>query len=168
MPSIQGNYIFVSLINITDFLQAYFCYREAFFPFLEKSFEVTIKLLRYPQEDIRKAAIDGLTQFSISFSKINSEEGKQATLKALNIFIPKLSEIIRLDEEKSVVISGLDAYSEILRELGSVALLGNGHKEAIMNCVNDVMKGKLYIYIIYFFKPIMLEIIHFNPSNYYR
>ncbi|KOC63425.1 Importin-4 [Habropoda laboriosa] len=115
---------------------------EAFLPYLEKSFEETFKLMNYPQEDIRKAAIDALLQFCINFSKINTNEGKQALLKALSVFIPKLSELIRLGDERSVAISGLDAYTELLKEIRTDVLIGEGHKEAIMNCITDVMSGK--------------------------
>ncbi|XP_077271218.1 importin-4 isoform X1 [Temnothorax americanus] len=115
---------------------------EAFMPYLEKSFEEIFKLINYPQEDIRKASIEALLQFCINFSKINTDEGKEALLKALSMFIPKLSELIRLDEEPTVAICGLEAYQELLREVKSDVIVGTGHKEAIVNCVMDVMKGK--------------------------
>ncbi|XP_033183456.1 importin-4 [Bombus vancouverensis nearcticus] len=115
---------------------------EAFLPYLEKSFEETFKLINYPQEDIRKAVIDAILQFCFSFSDINTNEGKQALLKALSVFIPKLSELIRLGDERTVAISGLDAYAELLKEIKSDVLIGEGHKDAIMNCVIDVMSGK--------------------------
>ncbi|XP_060832672.1 importin-4-like [Bombus pascuorum] len=115
---------------------------EAFLPYLEKSFEETFKLINYPQEDIRKAVIDAILQFCFNFSDINTNEGKQALLKALSVFIPKLSELIRLGDERSVAITGLDAYAELLKEIKSDVLIGEGHKEAIMNCVTDVMLGK--------------------------
>ncbi|XP_043248077.1 importin-4-like [Colletes gigas] len=115
---------------------------EEFLPYLQKSFEETFKLTNYPQEDIRKATIEGLLQFCINFSKIDSNEGKEALLKALSVFIPKLSELIRLDNERTVAIRGLDAYCELLKEIKTVVLIGEGHKDAIMNSVTDVMSGK--------------------------
>lgn len=86
--------------------------------------------------------IDALLQFCINFSKINTNEGKQALLKALSVFIPKLSELIRLDDGRTVVINGFDAYAELLKEVGSIVVVGEGHKEAITNCITDVMLGK--------------------------
>ncbi|KAF7381213.1 hypothetical protein HZH68_016088 [Vespula germanica] len=115
---------------------------EAFLPYLEKSFEEVFKLINYPQEDIRKAAIEALLQFCINFSKINSNEGRQSLFKALSVFVPKLSELIRLDDERTVAMSGLDAYSELLKEIKSDVIIGEGHKYAIMNCITDVMSGK--------------------------
>lgn len=121
-------------------------------PYLEKSFEETFKLINYPQEDIRKASIDALVQFCINFSKINSNDGRAALLKALSMFIPKLAELIRLDEEQTVAISGLEAYSELLKSISSDVSVGEGHKDAIMNCVIDVMRGiynpQLYSYLV--------------------
>ncbi|XP_011501436.1 PREDICTED: importin-4-like [Ceratosolen solmsi marchali] len=116
--------------------------KEAFIPYLERSFEEVFKLINYPLEDIRKATVDALMQFCINFSKIETHEGKQATQKALTVFMPKLSELIRLDEERSVVMQALDACSELLEQLKSNMLVGTGHKEAIMNCITDVMLGR--------------------------
>lgn len=99
-------------------------------------------MINYPQEDIRKAAIEALLQFCINFSKINTNEGKIATQKALSVFVPKLAELIRLDEECMVAISALDAFSELLKELKSDVLIQDGHKDAIINCITDVMTGE--------------------------
>lgn len=118
-------------------------------PYLERSFEEIFKLINYPQEDIRKASIEALLQFCINLSKINTDEGKKALLKALSMFIPKLSELIRLDEEPTVAICGLEAYQTLLRQVKSDVIAGVGHKEAIVNCVMDVMKGICVAYFIY-------------------
>jgi hypothetical protein len=50
--------------------------REAFIPFLEKSFEEVFKMINYPHDEIRKAAVDALRQFCISFNNIKSPEGR--------------------------------------------------------------------------------------------
>ncbi|XP_011314194.1 importin-4 [Fopius arisanus] len=116
---------------------------DAFLPFLEKSFEETFKLINYPQEDIKKASIDALSQFCINFSKINTPEGKEALSKAIGVYVPKLSEIIRLDCEPQVVISGLEALADLLNEIKEDVVTGDGHKDAVMNCVIDVFTGKI-------------------------
>lgn len=120
-------------------------------PYLEKCFEEIFKLINYPQEDIRKASIEALLQFCLNFSKINIDEGRKASLKALSMFIPKLSELIRLDEETSVAICGLEAYTKLLKEIKSDVVYGIGHKDAIVNCVVDVLTGiyNLYFYMLY-------------------
>lgn len=57
--------------------------------------------------------------------------------------IPKLSELIRTDEERSVVMACLEAYAEVLKEAGAPVLVPQGHLEAIINCVKDVMLKKV-------------------------
>lgn len=138
-------------------------YREAFMPYLERCFEEIFKLINYPQEDIRKASIEALLQFCINFSKINTDEGRKALLKALCMFIPKLSELIRLDEERTVAICGLEAYLKLLREIKSDVIFGGGHKEAIINCVIDVLTGTYDLYLcIQCFDKLMHIIFNHN------
>ncbi|KAJ3660491.1 hypothetical protein Zmor_004938 [Zophobas morio] len=115
---------------------------NSFLPYIEKSFEEIFKLINYPQEDIRKASVEALLQFCIALHKMNSTETKQALYKALQMFIPKCAELIRTDEERSVVMCCLDAYALLLDEVKSGVLVGEGHREAIMNCVIDVLTLK--------------------------
>lgn len=105
---------------------------------MKKSFEEVYKFINYPQEDIRKASIEALTQFTINFSNISKED----TQEALSQLIPKLSELIRLDEERGVVMQALDACTELLEHLKSEVLVYAGHKEAMINCVTEVLMGK--------------------------
>lgn len=99
-------------------------------------------MISYPQDDIRKAAIEALGQFAINFSRINTIEGKKATQKVLSALIPKFSEIIRLDCERSVVISALDELTDVLKEIKTDILIIEGHKEAIMNCITEILAGE--------------------------
>ncbi|VEN33574.1 unnamed protein product [Callosobruchus maculatus] len=115
---------------------------HVFLPYIETSFEEISKLINYPQDDIRKASIDALLQFCITLYKCNMPETKQAMYKALQMFVPKCAELIRADEERSVVMVCLDAYSSLLEEVKSDVFVGEGHKEAIMNCVIDVLTLK--------------------------
>lgn len=119
-------------------------FREAFMPYLESSFEEVLKVVSYPHEDIKKAAVDALMQFTVNFSKIETPEGKAATQKALSVLIPRLSELIRLDEERDVVIQSLDSLSELLDQLKTEVIVGYGHKDAIRNIITDVMSGKIW------------------------
>lgn len=115
---------------------------EAFVPYLEKSFEEVFKMINYPQDEIRRAAVDALLQFCLCFNEIKTPEGKVALSKALSMYIPKCAELIRTDEERTVVMSALDAYAELLKELKAVVLEGEGHRDAIINCIKDVMTFK--------------------------
>lgn len=115
---------------------------EAFMPYIEKSFEEVFKSINYPQENIRKASIEALVQFCINLSKINTQDGKNALLKAISVFVPKLSEIIRLDDDVPVVITALEGFSELLKEIKEPVVIGEGHKEAVINCIQDIFNGK--------------------------
>lgn len=85
--------------------------------------------------------MEALVQFCINFSKIDNEDGREDLLMALSVFIPKLSELIRLDEEPTVATCGFEAYSELLDEIKSIVIMGEGHKDAIINCVIEVFAG---------------------------
>lgn len=62
--------------------------------------------------------------------------------------MPKCAEVIRTDKEREVVVSCLDAYQELLKEVGSPVLEGEGHADAIIYCVKDVLNSRVY-YITY-------------------
>ena len=99
-------------------------------------------MIDYPQEDIRAAAIDGLLQFTVNLSKIETNEGRAALHKALSVFVPKLSVLIRLDKDRTVAINGLGAYATLLKEVKGDVIIGEGHRDAIINSVMEVLDGK--------------------------
>ncbi|KAK9877960.1 hypothetical protein WA026_020178 [Henosepilachna vigintioctopunctata] len=115
---------------------------HGFLPYIEKSFEEIFKLVDYPQENIRKTSLDALLQFCLTLHKVNTSETKQALQKTLEMFIPKCGELIRTDEERSVVVGALDCYALLLKEVKGEAFVAEGHREAIMNCVIDVLTHK--------------------------
>lgn len=117
-------------------------FRVAFLPYIEKSFEEIFKLINYPQDDIRKASVEALLQFCIALHKYNSQD-KKLLYNYLQMFVPKCAELIRTDEERGVVTGCLDAYSSLLEELKGDVLIGEGHREAIMNCIIDVLTLKV-------------------------
>ncbi|XP_063703113.1 importin-4-like [Culicoides brevitarsis] len=112
----------------------------AFAPYLATSFEEIYKCINFPNEDIRRVSVEALKQFVISLFKLGDIEGSQ---RALLILIPKLSELIRTDEERLVVIAALDAFNEILRNLKGAGITADGQKEAIFGCITDVLNGKV-------------------------
>ncbi|XP_060535658.1 importin-4-like isoform X2 [Cylas formicarius] len=115
---------------------------SAFLPYIEKSFEEIYKLINYPQDDIRRASVEALQQFCITLHKVNTQDSRLALQKALQMFVPKCSELIRTDEERQVVMVCLDAYAALLEEIRGDVFAGEGHREAIMNCVVDVLTMK--------------------------
>ncbi|XP_037085463.1 importin-4-like [Pollicipes pollicipes] len=112
----------------------------AFLPHLEKCFDETYKLLIHPQDDIRKAAVDALTQFCVALSR--SADTADGLQQALSVFVPKMHELVKTDDEAIVVMSALDGYAEVLKSVGAPVLQGEGHLDAILNSVRDVMSYK--------------------------
>ena len=112
----------------------------SFAPYIRTSFEEIYKLLNYPNEDIRQSSVEALSQFVISLYKLNNVDGVKQTLLVL---IPKLSEIIRTDDERIVVMAALESYNQILDVLGAATFAVDGHKDAIFSCIVDVLNGKV-------------------------
>ena len=59
------------------------------------------------------------------------------------MFVPKMHELIKTDDEALVVMSSLDGYAEVLKAVGPPVLQGEGHLDAILNSVRDVMAYKV-------------------------
>uniref|UniRef100_A0A6B2EDB2 Putative karyopherin importin beta 3 n=1 Tax=Phlebotomus kandelakii TaxID=1109342 RepID=A0A6B2EDB2_9DIPT len=110
----------------------------AFAPYLQTAFEEVYKLINYPQDDIRRVAVEALTQFTVSFYQLKNAE---ATRTSITILIPKLSEIIRADEERNVVMAALEAFNELLDKLKADTFGQEDQRDAIFECVSDVMLG---------------------------
>jgi hypothetical protein len=61
------------------------------------------------------------------------------------MLIPKCAEGIRTDEEKTVVMRALYAYSNLLLMVKGPVLEGQGHCDAIINCIKEVLTYKVLI-----------------------
>ncbi|RZF46139.1 hypothetical protein LSTR_LSTR013097 [Laodelphax striatellus] len=114
----------------------------AFLPFLHASFEETIKLLRFPHDYVKKAALEAVTQMVVNFCDPRAQQAQEVKREALTFLIPKLSEMVRTEEEMEVVMVALNSFSELLKEVGAEAIQGQGHAEAVLECVKDVMLHK--------------------------
>ncbi|EFX65679.1 hypothetical protein DAPPUDRAFT_303554 [Daphnia pulex] len=110
--------------------------RGPFISYVEQCSGPVYKLVDYGHEDIRRAALSALTQFTICIGK--QPNGEQACLAALAILIPKLSEAIHTDSEIEVVNEALDCLTELLKELKGVVIKSEGHLDAILMCVKNV------------------------------
>lgn len=91
-----------------------------------------------------------MEQFCLTLSELQTSEGKQALYKALQIFVPKCAELIRCDEEQSIVIQATNAFSNLLEGIKGDVLYGEGHREAIMNCVIDLLTQKVLVQLVHF------------------
>ncbi|XP_054274502.1 importin-4-like [Macrosteles quadrilineatus] len=115
---------------------------ESFLPYVDTCFQEIFTLINFPHDDVRSAALTTLAQLCINIHKIESQEGRQGLLNALNMLVPKCAEIIRTDREREVVIVALEVYSELLKEVGAPVLEGEGHTDAIINCIKDVLNSR--------------------------
>uniref|UniRef100_A0A1I8NQF8 Importin N-terminal domain-containing protein n=1 Tax=Stomoxys calcitrans TaxID=35570 RepID=A0A1I8NQF8_STOCA len=112
----------------------------AFIPHLQESYKNVYKMIDHPQEDIRKVSIDALTTFIVALFKHNDVQGVSI---AIVIFITKLGQIVRDDEEVAVVLAALESFSELLKELKELALPDEKVCDTIFTCINDVLLGKV-------------------------
>ena len=65
--------------------------------------------------------------------------------KSLSMVIPKCAELVKTDEEISVVIGVLDSLNEIVKDIKKPAVEGS-HRVAIVNSIRDVLTYKVIIF----------------------
>jgi len=112
----------------------------AFVPYISACFENIYKLLDHSSEDIRKSALEALTQFIVSMDQNNDAAGVR---NGIIIFVPKAAEIIKNDEDYQVVMTALDAYGILLKELKQRAVFNDDIKVAIFTCIQNVLTSKV-------------------------
>lgn len=111
----------------------------AFVPYIQPCFEAIFKLLDHPQEDIRKVAIDALTQLIVS---LHAAGDVASVHNVIAVLIPKLAEIAKTDEECPVVMAVYESYSTLLKELKQNAVGTEELKTTIFGGVLDVLNSK--------------------------
>lgn len=97
-------------------------------------------MIDHPQEDIRKASIEALAAFIIALKKHGNVQGVNTVVAN---FVPKLGTIVRDDEDCTVVMSALDSFAELLKELKEAAIPTEDLRDTIFTCINEVMLGKV-------------------------
>ncbi|KAB7499986.1 Importin-4 [Armadillidium nasatum] len=115
---------------------------DSFVIYLDRCAEEVYKMLNYPHEDVRQAAVGAMAQFAVTLVKSSYPTAREGFTKWIQVVVPKLSELIRTDEEYGVVMAGLEGFAELLREGGPAVLQHPGHLQAIINSVTDVMTNK--------------------------
>lgn len=99
-------------------------------------------MLDHPQEDIRKVSIEALVQFVVS---LNDECGEQpqSVHSVVGQLLPKLAEIVKSDEECTVVMTALEGYSTLLKNLKSNCVPNEELKTTIFGTILDVLHSKV-------------------------
>lgn len=112
----------------------------AFVPYITPCFENIYKLLDHSSEDIRKSALEALAQFIVSLNQNNDDAGLQ---NGVIIFVPKAGEIIKSDADCQVVMTALDAYGTLLKELKQKVFVNEELKMLIFTSIQNVLNSKV-------------------------
>jgi len=107
-----------------------------FLPYLNTSFEETFKLLSFPSGDVRKAAVDAVFQFCSNYAKIPAE---QDFIMATDKTISKSALLIRMDEDRDVVLTVLENIEGMLKEVGPRIICRRMLLDGIVACVRNIL-----------------------------
>jgi len=114
----------------------------AFYPYLYQSMDETSQLIDYLEEDVRRAAIDATAHFVIAYYKSGNSDGLQAFQQGLSVLLPRLVSMVADEEEHGIVLACLDSISELLKECKTGVTSVEGYPEAIVGCVQKIMKNE--------------------------
>lgn len=112
----------------------------AFVPHISECFENIYKLLDHTSEDVRRSALEALAQFIVSMNQINDDTNVQ---KAVVVFVTKTAEIIKTDDDCQVVMTALDAYGILLKELKQKAIFSPELRSSIFDSIQNVLNSKV-------------------------
>lgn len=112
----------------------------AFAPYLQSAFENVYKVIEHPQDVIRKAAVEALCIFITALQKLGDTDGVK---RACTIVMPKFIQIIRTDEEQSVVIHLIDTLGELFAEVKELAVPSQEIADQIFAVIKDVFHNKM-------------------------
>uniref|UniRef100_A0A6A7G1S5 Importin-4-like n=1 Tax=Hirondellea gigas TaxID=1518452 RepID=A0A6A7G1S5_9CRUS len=114
---------------------------EGFIPYICRVCGDVYKLVNYPNEDVRQAALVTVTQFVVALAKSPTQQAQESFDHWVRVVVAKISELVRTDEY-SVVTAGLEGYADLLTGAGGRILHYEGHLEAILACITDVINKK--------------------------
>ncbi|XP_034480833.1 importin-4-like isoform X2 [Drosophila innubila] len=112
----------------------------AFAPYLQTSFENVYKIVEHPHDNIRKIAIEALCAFVTALNKLGDGDGVK---RASSIILPKFADIIRNDDEQTVVIHLLDVVGLMFNDVRHKAVPSQEIADLIFACIKDVLNNKI-------------------------
>ncbi|CAH1269854.1 IPO4 [Branchiostoma lanceolatum] len=119
---------------------------SAFLPYLEECFNEIFKLIEYPAATIRKAAVTSVGQMCVAlhkhFQQSNTEDSTGALAKLLSMSVPLMCQLVREDTDRTVAMTTLEVLSEMLKEIKTPVVAGEGHLDGIVTAVRDVLQTK--------------------------
>ncbi|KAF4521358.1 hypothetical protein B566_EDAN006947 [Ephemera danica] len=113
---------------------------EKFNPYIRKSFDLVLNALSYPHEDVKTAALGAIAQLCINWHKMQTIDALSELREGLLALVPKVAELAHCDCDHTVVMACMEVYSSLLKELKGLVLQDAGHKEAIINCIANILK----------------------------
>jgi len=115
---------------------------SAFHGFLNDAFDAVWKVIDYPDEDIRRASVDAITQFTVAYYKAGEPAAKEFG-NSVALVVPKLCTMVKEDDEVGVASICLESISELLKECkGAITTAQPGFPEAIVEIIKSVMKSE--------------------------
>jgi len=112
----------------------------AFAPYLQTSFENVYKIVEHPHDNIRKIAIEALCAFVTALNKLGDGDGVK---RASSIILPKFADMIRNDDEQTVVIHLLDVVGLMFNDVRHKAIPTQEIADLIFACIKDVLNNKV-------------------------
>lgn len=110
-----------------------------FFPYLSECWQECVDLIEYPDEDVRKAALEAVVQITIAYYKSGAADQYK---KSIEYAMPTLCTFVKEDEEVQVVCCCLEQITYLLKEIkGGVSSIP-GYPEAIVGTVQQVMRSE--------------------------
>ena len=116
----------------------------AFLPYLYQSLEETWKLLEFPESEVRKSAVEAVTEFTVAYYKdCTAPSSAEACRKSLAALLPKLCQMVAEDEDTDVVCVCLENVARLLKECGQMSIGAVPNcPEMVVNSVKAVMGSK--------------------------
>ncbi|XP_078739498.1 importin-4-like isoform X2 [Lampetra fluviatilis] len=120
----------------------------AFLPFLEATFTDVFKMVEYPAEDVRKAALRGLAQLCVALHAACKQQPSAPSLDALRrmlcVTVPCLCLRARSERDRHVAMAALEAQNELLAACGAEAMASvPGALDDVTSLLRDVLQRKV-------------------------
>lgn len=118
----------------------------AFMPFLESCFEEILKIIDYPHTGVRKAAFEATGQFCKTLNKVwqqnPTEQNAAALQKLLSVIFPLYIKSVRVEKDRLVAMSVLEAMNEVLKSCKGEAVKEPGRLDELSRVIRDVLQKK--------------------------
>ena len=117
---------------------------NAFYPVLYSCYEEVWKLMDFPEEDVRRACVDAVAEFTIAsyYAKQSDPRYEEVFQLIANGVVPKLCDMVKEDEEVNVVCVCLEMLTEMLKRCKGGIIVKPEYPQMIGACVLRVMKSE--------------------------